>query len=168
MKNKVGLIIAVLLVAALAAYMLTSEEEVADTENTDNATSTASSTIDARDEEVSTTQTQDIVDQLSYESGTYTGNSSYDLPNGVNHEMAVNMTIDGDMITEVEVVYNGDDTTGSTDYQVRFNEEISSVIVGQQVQDVDLSRVGGASLTTAGFNRAFEEIKSSASVTAEA
>lgn len=168
MKNKAVLIIAVLLVAALAVYALSKNSgDMTDNDGDDsNATSTASSTVDARDEEVSDTITQQIVDELDYEAGSYTGNASYDLPNGVNHEMAVNMSIEGDMITEVEVVYNGDDTTGSTDYQVRFNEEIDSVIVGQQVQDVDLSRVGGASLTTAGFNRAFEQIKAEAAVQA--
>lgn len=168
MKNKVVIIIAVILVAALALYAASKKSDtMTDGDNTDsNATSTASSTVDARDEEVSNTITDEITQELAYETGSYTGESSYDLPNGVTHDMAVNMTIDGDMITEVEVVYNGDDTTGSTDYQVRFNEEIESLVVGQQVDNVDLSRVGGASLTTAGFNRAFADIKATAAVEA--
>lgn len=55
--------------------------------------------------------------------------------------------------------------TGETslDLQRRFAEAVPAVVVGRDIDTVNLDRVAGNSHTTAGFNNALEKIKAEAS-----
>ena len=50
----------------------------------------------------------------------------------------------------------------SEEYQGRFIGGIADVVVGQDIDDIQVSRVAGSSLTSGGFNEAIEAIKSEA------
>jgi uncharacterized protein with FMN-binding domain len=50
----------------------------------------------------------------------------------------------------------------SVRYQTEFAEGISDEIVGQNIDDLEVDRVAGSSLTSGGFNEAVESIKADA------
>lgn len=96
----------------------------------------------------------------SYADGTYTADGAYATPESVE-TITVTVTLEGDVITDVEVT--GDpQKSESEEYQGRFIGGIADVVVGQDIDDIQVSRVAGSSLTSGGFNEAIEAIKSEA------
>lgn len=96
----------------------------------------------------------------SYADGTYTADGAYATPESVE-TITVTVTLEGDVITDVEV--KGDpQKSESEEYQGRFIGGIADVVVGQDIDDIQVSRVAGSSLTSGGFNEAIEAIKSEA------
>lgn len=95
-----------------------------------------------------------------YADGTYTASGAYQTPESVE-QVAVTVTLEGDVITAVEVT--GDpQARESQNYQGQFIGGIADVVVGQSIDEISVSRVAGSSLTSGGFNEAIEEIKSEA------
>jgi len=96
----------------------------------------------------------------SYADGTYTADGSYATPESVE-TISVTVTLENDVITAVEVT--GDpQKRESEQYQGQFIGGIADVVVGQDIDDIQVSRVAGSSLTSNGFNEAIEAIKSEA------
>ncbi|WP_194395817.1 FMN-binding protein [Microbacterium atlanticum] len=96
----------------------------------------------------------------SYADGTYTADGSYTTPESVE-TITVTVTLQDDVITDVEVT--GDpQKRESEEYQGQFIGGIADVVVGQDIDEISVSRVAGSSLTSGGFNRAIETIKSEA------
>ena len=96
----------------------------------------------------------------TYADGTYTAEGSYATPESVE-TISVTVTLENDVVTDVEV--SGDpQKRESVQYQGQFIGGIADVVVGQDIDDISVSRVAGSSLTSAGFNQAIEEIKSEA------
>ena len=96
----------------------------------------------------------------SYADGTYTADGSYATPESVE-TISVTVTLENDVITAVEVT--GDpQKRESEQYQGQFIGGIADVVVGQDIDDIQVSRVAGSSLTSNGFNEAIETIKSEA------
>jgi uncharacterized protein with FMN-binding domain len=96
----------------------------------------------------------------SYADGTYTAEGSYATPESVE-TISVTVTLESDVITAVEVT--GDpQKRESEQYQGQFIGGISDVVVGQDIDEISVSRVAGSSLTSGGFNEAIETIKSEA------
>jgi len=96
----------------------------------------------------------------AYRDGEYTANAGYRVPHGSN-TISVTLTIkDG----KVAAVTTKDDYTDSESayYIDSFASEIKGVVVGEPLDGLRLSRVGGASLTTEGFNQAMATITSAA------
>ncbi|KQP27893.1 hypothetical protein ASF38_03500 [Aeromicrobium sp. Leaf272] len=50
----------------------------------------------------------------------------------------------------------------SKQYQEKFAGGIADEIVGKNIDDIDVSKVAGSSLTSGGFNEAVDQIKSEA------
>jgi uncharacterized protein with FMN-binding domain len=96
----------------------------------------------------------------SYADGTYTAEGSYVTPESVE-TISVTVTLEGDVITAVEVSGNPQ-ARESQDYQGRFIGGISDAVVGQDIDEISVSRVAGSSLTSGGFNKAIEDIRSQA------
>lgn len=110
----------------------------------------------------STTETESSTGTASgaYTDGTYTAEGSYQTPESVE-SVTVTLTIADDVITAVEVT--GDpQARESQQYQSQFIGGIEDVVVGQNIDEISVSRVAGSSLTSGGFNEALEEIKSEA------
>ncbi|GAA2970689.1 uncharacterized protein with FMN-binding domain [Microbacterium terrae] len=96
----------------------------------------------------------------TYADGTYTAEGSYSTPESVE-QISVTVTLESDVITSVEVV--GDPQKAeSKQYQSQFIGGISDAVVGQDIDEISVSRVAGSSLTSGGFNDAIETIKADA------
>ena len=98
----------------------------------------------------------------AYADGTYTADGTYNTPESVE-TISVTVTLESDVITSVEVV--GDpQKSESKQYQGEFIGGISDVVVGQDIDEIEVSRVAGSSLTSGGFNDAIESIKAEAAL----
>ncbi|MGZ8804591.1 MAG: hypothetical protein ACXWZG_04740 [Microbacterium sp.] len=98
----------------------------------------------------------------SYADGTYTAEGSYATPESVE-TIVVTVTLESDVITDVEVT--GDpQKSESVQYQGQFIGGIADVVVGQDIDEISVSRVAGSSLTSGGFTQAIDAIKSEAAV----
>ena len=96
----------------------------------------------------------------SYADGTYTADGSYATPESVE-TISVTVTLQDDVITAVEVT--GDpQKRESEQYQGEFIGGIADVVVGEDIDEINVSRVAGSSLTSGGFNDAIETIKAEA------
>jgi uncharacterized protein with FMN-binding domain len=95
-----------------------------------------------------------------YTPGTYEGSGSYSNPGGTS-EVDVSITLgDGGVIDDVTVTPKASGT--SRQYQEKFAGGIADEIVGKSIDDIDVTKVAGSSLTSGGFNEAVEQIKSEA------
>lgn len=96
----------------------------------------------------------------TYADGTYTADGSYQTPETVE-EITVTLTLADGVVTEVEVT--GDPKAPETErYQGEFIDGISDEVVGKPIDELNVSRVAGSSLTSGGFNDAVESIKEQA------
>lgn len=100
------------------------------------------------------------IPETTYTDGTYTSVTSYLTPKNVEHEITVEITLSDDAVSGATVLYDGAEAeTGS---HKRFEDAYEAEILGVVLDDVELSRTGGASLTTEAFNEAIEVIKQEA------
>jgi uncharacterized protein with FMN-binding domain len=95
-----------------------------------------------------------------YTDGTYTANGEYDSPNGTE-SLDVTITLADDIVTDVEVVGNGDNPD-SKRYQAEFIGGIADVVVGKDIDELSVDRVAGSSLSSTGFKAALQTIKAQA------
>lgn len=96
----------------------------------------------------------------AYTDGSYTAEGSYQTPEGPE-TITVTLTIASDAVTDVEVV--GEPTRReSKQYQAEFIGGIDELVVGKSLDDIEVDRVAGSSLTSGGFNAAVEEIRADA------
>jgi uncharacterized protein with FMN-binding domain len=96
----------------------------------------------------------------SYTDGTYTAEGSYQTPESIE-TIEVTMTLADGVVTDVEVAGNPTKRE-SEEYQAKFIGGISDEVVGKSLDEINVSRVAGSSLTSGGFNQALEEIKTEA------
>ncbi|MBO0981039.1 hypothetical protein [Microbacterium sp. SD291] len=96
----------------------------------------------------------------SYADGTYTADGAYQTPETVE-SISVTLTIADGVVEAVEVT--GDPQAPETEnYQGQFIDGIGDEVVGVALDELDVSRVAGSSLTSGGFNQAVEAIKEQA------
>ena len=95
-----------------------------------------------------------------YTDGEYSASGSYQSPHGTE-TVDVTLTLEGDTITALEVVGQGDNPD-SKRYQGEFISGIQSEVVGKDIDELSVDRVAGSSLTRGGFNDAIEQIKAEA------
>jgi uncharacterized protein with FMN-binding domain len=96
----------------------------------------------------------------TYKDGTYNADGSYTSPGG-REAIKVSLTLKGDKVTASTVESDAGDPTGQ-EYQEQFIAGYKSQVVGRSLDDIELSRVSGSSLTSQGFNAAVEQIKAQA------
>jgi uncharacterized protein with FMN-binding domain len=96
----------------------------------------------------------------SYADGTYTADGTYVTPESVE-TISVTVTLQDDIITAVEVS-GTPQKQESVQYQGEFIGGIADVVVGEDIDEINVSRVAGSSLTSGGFNDAIETIKAEA------
>jgi uncharacterized protein with FMN-binding domain len=126
-----------------------------------------SSAADAEtDKDTGTDSTSTSTDSSSnsgtatYTAGTYTADGSYQTPETVE-SVSVTLTIADGVVKDVEVT--GDPKAPETEeYQSKFISGIADEVVGVALDDLNVSRVSGSSLTSGGFNAAVESIKEQA------
>lgn len=93
--------------------------------------------------------------------GTYTSEASYQAPSGIE-SITVQLTVADDAVTAVTATGNAVDHE-AREFQSRFEDAISSEVVGADLSTLSVTRVAGSSLTSNGFNAALDDIRSQAS-----
>jgi len=96
----------------------------------------------------------------AYADGTYDAEGSYTSPGG-NESVGVELTLESGIVTAVTVTPESENPTGQ-EYQSRFASGISGEVVGKSLDELDVTKVSGSSLTSGGFNDAVETIKADA------
>lgn len=95
-----------------------------------------------------------------YEDGEYTARGEYISPGGPQ-SVGVTVTLSNSVITAVSV--DTSETKGpSLEYQGKFAGGISDVVVGKSIDEIEVDKVSGSSLTSGGFNEAITQIKEEA------
>jgi uncharacterized protein with FMN-binding domain len=96
----------------------------------------------------------------TYKDGEYEAEASYVNPGGES-TVKVDLTIADNAISAVEVTpmaTNGE----SRQYQAKFAGGIADVVIGKSLDELNVSKVAGSSLTAQGFNQAVDDIKADA------
>ena len=89
---------------------------------------------------------------------TYTKELQFQVPRRNTNTLILNINIQDNKITNlVADVITADEK--SLEYKQTFLNEINKEVTGKKIQDLDLSSVGGASLTTEAFMKIINEIK---------
>lgn len=96
----------------------------------------------------------------AYMNGIYTVLQKYTVE-GKQDSITVQLTIQNDYASNLVDTYTYS-STKSKKYQDSFESNIRSLVVGKAINNISLSRVGGASITTNAFNQAFSQIKNNA------
>lgn len=121
----------------------------------------ADTTIDTPAVDANVSNTVTTAPATMYADGSYAEMATYVNPVGVEHEITVELTLKNDVVTAADVLYNGETTPTDPNHK-RFDDAYQAEVVGKALEDIDLSRTGGASLTTGAFNVALAEIKADA------
>ena len=98
----------------------------------------------------------------TYKDGTYTVTTSYIAPSRTTHNVTATLTILNDVVTTAAVNFSGEKAETSSQYQSRFSQNYQSEVVGKKLDNISLTRVGGASLTTGAYNKALLQVKTEA------
>jgi uncharacterized protein with FMN-binding domain len=93
-----------------------------------------------------------------YADGQYSAEGRYgSLPSSIG----VTITLTEDIVTAVSVTPRATDPT-SLDLQRRFAAAVPTVVVGRNIDEIEVDKLAGSSGTSQGFNAALEEIKAQA------
>ncbi len=161
---------AVIVVGALAlAFLPSNNNQVVD--NTPDAivetptntlpTSDSDSAVGTDSNTASDATNDPVPSDSTYQDGTYTTDVTYQVPSGQFEPVKVTMTLDNDIITDVELEFEGIVGTSRLN-QAKFVNAYEPLVIGKDIDSLNLSRVGGASLTTKAFNSALVNIKADA------
>ena len=96
----------------------------------------------------------------AYKDGTYTESANYQAPSGTE-TVDVTITLAGSVVTAVTVQGHATDPQAKI-HQGQFASGISAVVVGKNIDQLKVDKVGGSSLTSGGFNAAVKVIKADA------
>jgi len=96
----------------------------------------------------------------TYADGTYTADGSYQAPSGTE-SITVEVTLADDKITDITVTPHATDPTAKGN-QAKFVGGIADQVVGKDIDTLNVTKVSGSSLTSAGFKIAITAIKGEA------
>jgi uncharacterized protein with FMN-binding domain len=132
-------------------------------DNTANTPQPEATTTEQTTAEPSPTETTEQVVTSTYTDGTYSASGTYRVPGGDIEDISIDVTLDGDIISAivVDTVATNED---SVEYQSGFDAAINGTVEGQDLDDADVFRLGGASLTSNAFNDLLEGIRNSARI----
>ncbi len=139
-------------------------ETVTTTSSSSSKTSTSSGTTSTSTNTASTSYTSSSStssSSSSYKDGTYTASANYSVPKGDSNTITATVEVSGGKIVSVTTTNDYTDHE-SKSYISRFESSLSGSATGQSLADYSPSRIGGASLTTAGFNDVLDAIRSDA------
>jgi len=101
------------------------------------------------------------LEDVSFKDGTYTVEDAYFVMAGLSEPMRTTVTLADGVITDASVAFDTQDIH-SEYHQRDFSAVYKTQVIGAEITDVPFSRIGGASLTTGGFNDALEKVMSQA------
>ncbi|WP_237687158.1 MULTISPECIES: FMN-binding protein [Arthrobacter] len=97
----------------------------------------------------------------NYADGEYSAQGSYIPPSNQTEEVDVTLTLEGNVVTSLDVQTSGNNPT-SKQYQREFTSGIQEQVVGKNLDELDVDKVAGSSLTSSGFNKALDAIRTEA------
>lgn len=104
-----------------------------------------------------TTTTPSASSTSTYKDGTYDVQGNYVSPGGAE-TVGVKLTIKGDVVTDA--VFTTQATLpGSVNFQNQFAAGYKQYVIGKKLDEVNVGKVSGSSLTPKGFNDAVAKIK---------
>lgn len=161
-KNNKSLIwIAVVVILALLGYGIykftngTSGAIDNSNTNTNNETTTTATTSANQMEDGTVSDAKN-----KYKDGTYTAEGDYFSPGGAE-SLGVTITLEDDVIVDASVKSNAF-RPNSIHYQGLFISGYKSLVIGKNIDSVQLDKVSGSSLAPKGFNDALAKIKAEA------
>ena len=95
-----------------------------------------------------------------YQDGTYSADGTYVSPNGTE-TVGVELTLAAGKVTAVNITQHPSNPN-TRKFQGEFAGGIASQIVGKNIDELNVSKVAGSSLTSGGFKQAVEKIKAEA------
>jgi uncharacterized protein with FMN-binding domain len=95
-----------------------------------------------------------------YKDGTYSADGNYVSPNGTE-TVGVELTLSGGTVSDVSITQHPSNPN-TRKFQGEFAGGIKAQIVGKKLDELNVSKVAGSSLTSGGFNEAVEKIKAEA------
>ncbi|MBO1266907.1 FMN-binding protein [Arthrobacter cavernae] len=95
-----------------------------------------------------------------YKDGSYSADGRYTSPNG-QETVGVELTLSGGTVSAVNITVHPSNPN-TRKFQTEFKDGIAAQIVGKKLNDLNVSKVAGSSLTSGGFKQAVEQIKSQA------
>jgi hypothetical protein len=107
-----------------------------------------------------TTTAQEKKTTSPYKDGEYTVTGNYVSPGGPR-EVGVVITLKDGVITESKFEKKAEDPT-SIKFQGEFADNYQPLVIGKNIDEVNLTKVAGSSLTPKGFNDALEKVKAEA------
>lgn len=97
-------------------------------------------------------------DEATAASTPYNATATYLTPARTSHEVDVTLSLASDgIVTGANVTYDNSDGYSNA-HQERFDAAFRDEVIGKTITAIDLSQVGGASLTSEAFNEAVAEI----------
>ena len=136
--------------AAAAILLLTAACGGESDDSTSESGSSSESTTDAAEDTSSDVAT-------TYTAGDYTAEGSYQTPGG-QQSVEVEVTLAEDGTISAVTVTPQADGGNSEQFQKKFAGGIADEVVGTKIDDLDVSKVSGSSLTSGGFNAAIDVI----------
>ena len=88
---------------------------------------------------------------------TLVAEASYLTPKRTEHDLVVTLELDGETVVAANVTYDGG--PAMTPMHSAFDGAYTTEVIGVNVNEIDLSPVGGASLTSVAFNEAVADIR---------
>jgi uncharacterized protein with FMN-binding domain len=107
-----------------------------------------------------TTEQPATTTPASYKDGSYTATGNYSSPGG-RESMGVTVVIKNGKVSDSSLKLHPSGPTAQ-EYQSQFDAGYKSQVTGRSLDEINLSRVSGSSLTSQGFNAALEQIKQQA------
>ncbi|WP_017579976.1 FMN-binding protein [Nocardiopsis valliformis] len=95
-----------------------------------------------------------------YNDGEYTAPGSY-IAHGAPNELTVTVTLEDNAVAGVEVV-GAAESGNSKRFQEQFAEKIPELVVGVPLDEIEVGKVSGSSLTGDGFMEALNQIRDDA------
>ncbi|UWX96226.1 FMN-binding protein [Arthrobacter zhaoxinii] len=135
-------------------------EDTADTDPAP-AESPASSSASSPAESSAASSPDAAAGSGNYADGEYSGNGSYIPPSGTSEDVDVTLQLENGVVTELDVETSQKNPT-SKQYQREFTSGVKEQVVGKSLDELDVDKVAGSSLTSQGFNRALDAIRSEA------
>ncbi len=108
-----------------------------------------------------TSSTTPSVNQ-KYKDGTYSATGSYSSPAGTDSE-DITITLKGDVVTDATFKGNAKDPASKYNQQL-FADGFKALVVGKNIDSINLTVVNGSSLTPKGFMDALAKIKAQAKI----
>jgi uncharacterized protein with FMN-binding domain len=96
----------------------------------------------------------------TYKDGDYSQQGTYASPGGTEL-ISVSLTLKSNVVTALSVKTVKADPT-ATQYEAMFEAGINKIVVGKNLNSLNVTRVSGSSLTSQGFDEALTKIKADA------